>query len=56
MLWNGKESQSFTVGVNRKIVVTLSLRIPSDKHTRLIVQVGMDGILVSESHSDWFDT
>jgi len=56
MLWNVKESQSFTIGVNKKVVVTLSIRIPLDKHTRLIVQIEMNDVLVSESHSDWFDS
>lgn len=56
MLWNGKESQSFTVGVNQKVTIKLNLRIPLDKHTRLVVQIGIDDVLVDESHTEWFDT
>jgi beta-lactamase superfamily II metal-dependent hydrolase len=56
MLWNSKESELFTIGVNQKLTVILNLRIPLDKHTRLIIQIGIDKVLVSESYTDWFDT
>lgn len=56
MLWNSKESELFTIGVNQKLTVILNLRIPLDKHTRLIIQIGIDKVLVSESYTGWFDT
>ena len=56
MLWNGEQSEPFSIGVNEKVTATLKLRIPLNKHTRLAVQIGIDDVRVSESHSDWFDT
>jgi hypothetical protein len=56
LVWNSQESQFVTIGVNQEAKVTLKLRIPSDKHTRLIVQVLNDNIVVNESYSEWFDT
>jgi hypothetical protein len=56
MVWNSKESEPATIGVDQKLTATLYLRIPLDKHTRLRVQIGMDNVLVQESYSDWFDT
>jgi len=56
MVWNSKESEPATIGVDQKLTVTLYLKIPLDKHTRLVVQIGMDNVLVEESYSDWFDT
>ena len=56
MLWNGKESQPFTLGVNQKVTIKLSLIIPVDKHTRLVIQIGIDNVLVDESHTEWFNT
>jgi hypothetical protein len=56
MLWNGEESQSFAVGVNQKVTIKLNLRIPLDKHTRLVIQIGIDDVRVDESHTEWFDT
>ena len=56
MLWNGKKSESFQVGFNQKVTVKLNLRIPLGKHTRLVVQIGIDDVLVDESHTEWFDT
>jgi hypothetical protein len=56
MVWNSQESEPFTIGVNQQATVKLNLRIPLGKHTRLIVQITMDNVLVDESHTDWFDT
>jgi len=56
IVWNSQKSEPITIGVNQKATVKLNLRIPLGKHTRLIVQIGMDNVLVDESHTDWFDT
>ena len=56
MAWNLQESKPFTIGVNQQATITLNLLIPLDKHTRLIIMIGIDGILVEESYTDWFDT
>ncbi len=56
MVWNSQQSEPFTIGVDQKATVNLNLNIPLGKHTRLIVQIGMDNVLVDESYSEWFDT
>jgi len=56
MLWNAQESEPFTIGVNQHATVKLNLRIPLDKHTRLVIQIAIDNVLVDEGHTDWFDT
>ena len=56
MVWNSQKSEPFTLGVGQQATVKLNLRIPFGEHTRLIVQIGVDGVLVDESYSDWFDT
>ena len=56
MLWNGEQSEPFQVRVNHQVTVKLSLRVPLDKHTRLVIQIGIDDSLVDESHSKWVDT
>jgi len=56
LAWNGKTSQSFTVGVNQQRTVTMNLKVPSEAHTRLIVKIINDGILMDERFTDWFDT
>ena len=56
MVWNSQKSELFTLGVDQKVTVQLKLRIPFGKHTRLTIQIGIDDVLVDESHSEWFDT
>lgn len=56
MLWNSQKSEPFTIGVDQQATIKLNLRIPLNKHTRMIVQIGIDNVLVDESHTDWFDT
>lgn len=56
MVWNSKESEPFILGVDQQATVKLNLLIPSDKYTRLIVQILVNGIAVEESYSDWFGT
>ncbi len=56
-LWNGVQSETFNLGVSQQITVALTLEAPPlNKHTRLIVQIGIDDYLVDESFSEWFDT
>ena len=40
----------------QEITVNLNLRIPFGKHTRLIIQIGIDDVIVDESHTERFDT
>ena len=56
MVWNPQQSEPFNLGVGQQVVVDLNLRIPSDKHTRLVVQIAIDGVLVDEDYTGWFDT
>jgi hypothetical protein len=55
-MWNPQQSSQFQVGVDEKVTVTISLRVPSGEHTRVVVQVVYNGYAVDESYSEWFDT
>jgi len=55
-IWNAQQSPSFQIGVDEKVTVSTSLRVPQGKHTRLIVQVVYGEYAVDQSYSDWFDT
>ncbi len=56
MLWNGQQTDSFQVRADHQVTVTLNLRVPLGKHTRVVIQIGIDDIRVDESHTEWFDT
>ncbi len=56
MVWNSQKSEPVTIGIGQQTTVRFNLKIPLGKHTRLIVQVGIDDELVDESYTDWFDT
>ena len=56
MFWNGQQSEPFQVRADHQVTVTLNLRVPLGKHTRVVIQIGIDDIRVDESHSKWFDT
>jgi len=56
MVWNSQTSEPFNLGAGQQVTVELNLKVPFDKHTRLIVQIAIDGVLVDEDHTDWFDT
>lgn len=56
MVWNSQKSALFTLGVGQEATVKLNLRIPFGKHTRLIIQIEVDGVLVDEGYTEWFDT
>jgi len=55
-LWNAKKSETFILPVGQQITVTFNLRIPLNKHTRLVIQIVDDGYAVDNSYSKWFDT
>jgi hypothetical protein len=54
--WNSKESLSGDIDVNGSIEYTMGLIPPSNKHTRLIVEIMYDGQVVDISYSKWFDS
>lgn len=56
IVWNSQQSQPFTLEIGQETTVKLNLRIPAGKHTRLLVQIILDGVAVDESYTDWFDT
>jgi len=56
-VWNQVESEPFNLNFGRENVIDLTLELPTDKHTRLIVYVvNNEGYYVSDSYSKWFDT
>jgi len=56
-VWNPVESDSFNLQFGKTIAINLTLDLPQDRHTRLIVYiVHPDGYYVSNSFSKWFDT
>ena len=55
-LLNTEKSDTFDLPVNHSIVISMKLRIPSDKHTRITIQVIDEGYAVSESYSEWFES
>jgi len=55
-LWNPAKSDSFMLKEGQSATVTMRLKIPTDKHTRLTIHVINDGHSVDKSNSDWFDT
>jgi hypothetical protein len=55
-VWNSEQSSVFALGVNEKVTVSLSLRVPYGEHTRLVIQVVHGGYAVDKSYSEWFDT
>jgi len=55
-VWNSEQSQPFELDIGQEVTVTITLRVPDGKHTRLVVQIVDDGHAVDESHSEWFDS
>lgn len=56
-VWNEVESSSLNLNVGKSYTVTLTLDVPEDENTRLIVGVAdAEGYSIDESFSDWFDT
>ena len=56
LLWNSQRVEPFALGADQQTTVKLGLRIPTREHTRIVVQIVVDGVLVGESFSNWFDT
>lgn len=55
--WSGKHSDPFRLGPGQQVTITMILLAPPPNiHTRVVVQIGIEGYRVSESHSEWFDT
>ena len=54
-LWNTAESDSFDLEQGEYIDLEMSLNLPDEDHTRLMVYVLRDGKSVDKSHSEWFD-
>lgn len=52
MVWNSQKSEPFAIGVDQQATIKLNLQIPLDKHTRLIIQIGIDDILVSKGNTE----
>jgi hypothetical protein len=55
-LWNPEQSKTFDLSADERVTVTLTIRAPSNRHTRLVVQIVDDGYAVDESYSEWLDT
>ncbi len=56
-VWNAEQSETFDLAAGYHIDITLNLRFPPlDIHTRVLVQIVMDGYSISTSYSEWFDT
>jgi hypothetical protein len=55
-LWNPETSQTFTLAPGQTTTVTLNLRVPGNKYTRLEVQISYGGYAVDESYSKWLQT
>ena len=56
-VWNPEESQVFNLNIGKSYTATLTLDVPSNEHTRLIVEgINAEGYYVDISYSDWFDT
>ena len=56
MLWNSEKSPEFDLDMGEYATVTISLRVPEDKYTRLIVNTVDNGYSVYKTYSVWFDT
>jgi len=55
-LWNPSNSEAFDLNEGQSATVTMHLKIPVGKHTRLTIHIINDGHSVDKSTSDWFDT
>ncbi len=56
-VWNQAQSETFDLAADYHVDIILNLRFPPlDIHTRVVVQIVMDGYSISTSYSEWFDT
>ena len=56
LLWNPEQSTPTDLETDYVLTVRLYIRVPLEEHTRLVVQIVMDGYAVDESYSKWVDT
>ena len=54
-LWNTLESQPFDLEIGERTDIEMTLKLPDEEHTRLMVYVLRNGKSVDKSHSEWFD-
>lgn len=55
LLWNAETSDSFNLEPGNEKTLTLTLSVPRNKYTRLVVEVlNGEGYYVDISYSDWF--
>lgn len=56
-VWNQVESDPFALQFGREIVIDLTLDVPREEYTRLIVEIlDQDGYYINQSYSEWFYT
>lgn len=56
-VWNPVQSEPFNLNFGKETSIDLTLVLPTNKNTRLIVMiVDPDGYYVSKSYSEWFNT
>lgn len=55
-IWNPTKSEFFDLKEGQSTIVTMYLKVPIGKHTRLMVYIVNDGYSVDKSNSDWFNT
>ena len=56
-VWNREESVHFDLNIGKSITFTLTLDLPENENTRLIVNIiDTEGFAVDRSYSEWFDT
>ena len=56
MLWNPHYGQPFDLSTGQTKVIRITLQVPSNKHTRIVVQIVDGGYAVDQSYSGWSDT
>lgn len=56
LLWNPEKSSTFNLGIGQSVIITLSIKVPVNVHTRVCVQISYGGYAVDQSYSEWFDT
>jgi hypothetical protein len=56
-IWNEQVSDFFNLGIGNSYTITLTLDVPNNKYTRLIVGISdSEGYYIDQTYSEWFDT
>lgn len=56
-VWSRQESEIFNLNIGNSFTTTLTLDVPKNENTRLIVYIlNSDGFAVDRGYSEWFDT